>query len=64
MSLLAVSVKEERKTFDAIVKRNFKPKEKVSILRIVVETQLALLALFGLTSLTTYLWQLIFCPGC
>lgn len=64
MSTTLISSKEERKTFDAIIQRNFKPKEKVSILKIVVETQLALLALFGLTALTTYLWQLIFCPGC
>lgn len=59
-----LAVKNERKTFDAIIERNFKPKAKLSILKIVVETQLALLALYGVTSLITYLWQAIFCPGC
>lgn len=55
---------DERLAFDSLIAFNFKPKNKLSIPRLVIETQIALLLLIGATNLITYLWQLATCPAC
>lgn len=53
---------DERRAFDELVERNFKPADRKSASRIVVEVLVQLAALWALTSLAVYVWRV--CTGC
>ena len=53
---------DERQVFDELVERNFKPADRKSASRIVVEVLTQLAAVWMLTNLATYVWRI--CTGC